>query len=147
MKSSIDKFKGLLESKCNLFKKMQTLILEQKELLEQNDIDGLNSKCHHGEEIVAALKDIDYEIARLESETDSIEILKGGRENKELKNLLNKAIGYAKKNEALTKELAGRLMEARQEIREKLDGTVTLSQINGYRPYSTNYPIYVDKRN
>ncbi len=147
MKSPVDEFKGLLESKCALLKKMETLLLERKELLDQNDIDGLNSKCHEGDKIVDALKDIDYEIARLESETDSIKITRGGRESKELKNLLNKAIGFARKNEALTKELADRLMEARQKIREKLEGTVTLSQINGYRPYSANPPIYVDKRN
>lgn len=147
MKSPIEKFKGLLESKCTLFKKMETLLLEQKELLEQNDIDGLNSKCREGDKIVAALKDIDYEIARLESEADSAEIARGGHEDKELKILLNKAIGYARKNEALTRELAGRLMEARREIREKIEDTVTMSQISGYRPYSTNPPIYVDKRN
>jgi hypothetical protein len=147
MKSPAEEFKDLLESKCALFKKMETLLVEQKKLLERNDIDGLNSKSRESDEIVAALKDIDYEIARLESQADFAEIAGDRHEDRELKNLLNKAIGYARKNEALTKELAERLMQARREIKEKIEGTVTMSRITGYRPYSTNPPIYVDKRN
>ncbi len=147
MKSFTEESKGLLESRCDLFNKMQTLLLEQKELLEKNDITGFNSKCDDGDKIVAALKDIDHGIARLESTADFTETAKDGPDNKKLKNLLDKVIGYARKNEALTIGLADHLMEARQEIREKLEGTVTMSQIGGYRPYSANSPIYVDKRN
>ena len=147
MKSPAGEFKNLLESKCALFKKMETLLIEQKKLLERNDIEGLNGKSRETDEIVASLKDIDYEIARLESEADFAEIMAGGHEDKKLKILLNKAIGYARKNEALTRELAKRLMQARREIKEKIEGTVNMSRISGYRPYSTNPPIYVDKRN
>ena len=147
MKSFSDKFNGLLEVRCDHLKKMQTLLLEQKELLEKNNIAGFNSKCDDGDKIVAALKDIDHGIARLESTADFTESAKDGPDNEKLKNLLDKAIGYARENEVLTIGLTGHLMEARQEIREKLEGTVAMSQIGGYRPYSANSPVYVDKRN
>lgn len=147
MKSPAEEFKDLLESKCALFKKMETLLVKQKKLFLQNDIDALNSKSRESDEVVAALKNIDYEIARLESDADFAKIMAGGHEDRESKILLNKAIGYARKNEALTRELAEHLLQARGEIREKIEGTVTMSRISGYRPYSTNPPIYVDKRN
>lgn len=147
MKSCADKFMCLLESKCDLFKKMQTLFLEQKELLEKNDIAGFNSRCDEGDKIVAALKDIDYEIARLESTAGLTETAKENHDAGRLKNLLDKATGYARKNETVARELAARLTGAHQEIREKLEGTVLMSQVGGYRPFSANSPIYVDKRN
>jgi hypothetical protein len=147
MKNPEDKLKGLLESRCDLYSKMQKLLSEQKELLEQKNIDGFNGKCDDGDKIVSALKNIDYEIARLESIGDITEAAKGDHENKKLRNLLNRAVEYARKNEVLAKELAGHLTEARQEIREKLEGTITMSRIGGYRPFSANHPIYVDKRN
>ncbi len=147
MKSPEDKLKGLLESRCDLFNKMQKLLSEQKELLEQNNIAGFNSKCDDGDKIVTTLKNIDYEIARLESIGDITEAAKGDPDNEKLRNLLNRAVEYARENEALTRELAGRLTGARREIMEELEGTVTMSRIGGYRPFSTNHAIYVDKRN
>lgn len=147
MKNREDKLKGLLESKCDLFNEMQKLLSEQKELLEQKNIDGFNSKCDDGDKIVSALKNIDYEIARLESISDVTAAAKGDHSNEKLRNLLNRAVGYAQQNEALARELAGRLTDSRREIMDELEGTVTMSRIGGYRTFSENHPIYVDKRN
>ncbi len=147
MKNPEDKLKGLLESKCELFNKMQKLLSEQKELLEQNDIAGFNGKCDDGDKIVTTLKNIDYEIARLESIGDIMEAAKSDPDNEKLRNLLNRAVEYAGENEMLIRELAGRLTGARREIMEELESTVTMSRIGGYKPFSANHPIYVDKRN
>lgn len=147
MKNPEDILRGLLECKCDLFNKMQKLLSEQKELLEQNNIDGFNSKCDDGDKIVSALKNIDYEIARLESIGDITEAAKSDPDNEKLRNLLDRAVEYAGESEALIRELAGRLTGARREIMEELESTVTMSRIGGYRPFSTNQPIYVDKRN
>lgn len=134
----------LLESKRNLFENMENILLEQKKLLEKKEIEEFRERCATVDNIIEKIKNIDYDIARHETDDISLSgMLNSG--DSEIKKILGGLTRISKRNFDLVDELTERLKMSSQQLREELGETVEMSKIGGYKSATQPSPVYFDK--
>ncbi|MEE9555563.1 MAG: hypothetical protein V3W18_14850 [candidate division Zixibacteria bacterium] len=146
MNDYISELTGQLKIKRNHIIDMEKLLHQQEIQLDNRDYEGFGQICHKVDRIVAELKNIDYEIAVLESSNTSDNHL-NPYEDQKIADIISQMKEKAEENKALLNKLAGRLIESRITLRKELDNTVAMGRISGYRPFENNSPVYYDKRN
>ncbi len=146
MSARNNRLKELLEAKYNLMKMMQDVISEQETMFKEKDWDRLNTRCTDVENMISKLKDIDFEIARLEDQMGETKIidLAGGMEAYRV--FFDNISELAQKNRSAIIKLAKNMENARNDVKKQLNEIVANCQIGGYRPYSDEQPYYIDKQ-
>ena len=134
----------LLESKRQLFEEIEKNRQEQLELLKDSSYERFYAGTAAVDHIIEKIKNIDYDIARLESDEFSLAGLVDSGDI-EVKKLVYSIIKLAKKNNDLTGELINSLRKSHTELKAELDSTVEMSQIGGYKPSDRPSPAYFDK--
>lgn len=141
-----DKLKKLLEAKCNLFGNMEEILTEQKELLESGKFSTFQDKSGHVDKVIEKVKNIDYDIAKLESSYDDFSNFVTGNDNApEIKNILINAFQSVKNSQDLLMELVKTLSESHKAIKDELGDIVAMSSISGYKPAVAPSPVYLDE--
>ncbi len=141
-----DELKKLLEDKCNLFGSMEEILTEQKELLENGNFNSFQNKSGQVDKVIEKVKNIDYDIARLESSYDDFSNYVTGNDNApEIKKILINAFHSVKNSHDLLIELVKTLSESRNAIKDELGDTVAMSSISGYKPAVAPSPVYLDE--
>jgi len=143
----VNRLQQSLEKKLSHFEIMEDLLLKQKQMLDKNDYRGFDKLCDEVDSIVRLLKDLDYEIAILESTVDPdserTEItLDGG-----LRKLIFEVRAKALENRQFLDSLAESLLDSKDKVKKELEETVALGKISGYKPIIADRPVYFDKRN
>ncbi|UCC79415.1 MAG: hypothetical protein JSW64_14275 [Candidatus Zixiibacteriota bacterium] len=134
----------LLKAKKSLFEDMEKILLEQKNLLGKKEIEGFRGKCEIVDEIIEKIKNIDYDIACLETDDVSLSgMLNSG--DKEIKKILGSITGISKRNFELMDELTERLKMSYRDLKGELGETVEMSKIGGYKTATQPSPVYFDK--
>jgi len=135
---------NLLESKRSLFEDMGKVLVAQKKILVENKFDKFHDKCEKVDDIIEEIKNVDYDIAYLESGDESLSrMINAG--NVEVKELLNDIIKISKRNHQLMDGLAEKLNESYQHLKEELGDTVDKCRISGYKTATQPSPVYFDK--
>ena len=147
MSDYISELTGHLQAKQNYIIEMEKLLRQQEILFEQMDYIGFGEICNKVDRIVVELKNLDYEIAILESSMTQRAEPYDPFEDEKITALLARIKGKAEDNRELLNGLAGKLVESRNRVRKELDDTVALGRISGYRPYEKNIPVYSDETN
>ena len=141
-----DELKKLLEAKCNLFENMEETLAEQKELLENGNFDSFQDKSGHVDKVIEKVKNIDYDIARMELISDEFSNFMTGNDNApEIKKILINAFQSAKNSQDLLIELVKTLSESHKAIKNELGDTVAMRRISGYKPAVAPSPVYLDE--
>lgn len=120
-----EKLKSNLEARYVLLDKMRTILIRQKELLQAGAISDCSDRCGQVDDIIASLKDRDYEIARLELLSDDVEITAIVGRDRELRNLIRKTAGVTERNAGLVDELAVSLLNIRNPGEQRHKETVS----------------------
>ena len=141
------KMKEQLEAKLAHINNMEKILRRQNELIDADDFTEFDKLCDQADRVVAEMKNIDYEIAILESSSDSGSKSIDPLKDAQISGLFSEMLGKAENNRELLSTLAEKLIESKNRIRKELDNTVALRQISGYMPYNQNTPVYFDKRN
>ena len=136
----------LLESKRQLFEKMQIILNEQKQLLIEKELDKFFKKSEMVDNIIGKIKNIDYDIARRESE-DENPLKMVYSDDTEVKILLEDIMTISKRNRSLIDQLTEDLKKSYRELKEELGDTVAMSRIEGYKTATKPSPVYFDKIN
>ena len=139
------KLAKLLDSKLNLFEKMEIFLLEQKHHLEEKKYAAFREKSDDIDIIIANIKNIDYDIARCESNDDEIADLINSGKDDEIRAKLHEAMRIAERNHDLMDELAGKLRYLQDELKEALGDNIEMSKISGYKAITQPSPVYFDK--
>ena len=139
------KLAKLLDSKLQLFEKMEIFLLEQKHLLEEKDFDAYRKKSADIDAIIANIKNIDYDIARCESNDDEITALINSGKDSEIQARLGEAVKIAERNHELMDELSNKLKYLQGELKDALGDNIEMSKIGGYKSLSQPSPVYFDK--
>jgi hypothetical protein len=135
---------SLLESKRGLFKDMEKVLNAQKKLLAENEFDRFCDKSDDVDGIIEKIKNVDYDIAYLESGDESLSrMINTG--NVEVKKLLNDIIKISKRNHDLVDELTEKLNKSYQHLKKELGDTVDRCRIGGYKTAAQPSPVYFDK--
>lgn len=141
-----DKLVKLLEGKCKLLGNMEEILTEQKELLESDKFSSFQDKSDYVDQVIENVKNIDYDMARLESISDDLSNFMTGNDNApEIKKILTNAFKSAKNSHDLIIELVKSLSESHKAIKEELGDTVAMSSISGYKPAVAPSPVYLDE--
>ncbi|UCE67823.1 MAG: hypothetical protein JSU85_07400 [Candidatus Zixiibacteriota bacterium] len=144
MNNSRAKLVTHLESKRRLFQDMEKTLIEQENLLKKKEFDGFRDKSEMIDSIIEKIKNIDYDIARLESDDTSLSRMAISGDD-EIKKILDGIIKISKRNYGLMDELAEILNKSYQDLKEKLGDTVEMSKISGYKTSTQPSPVYFDK--
>jgi len=143
VRSVSTKMEGLLEKKLDLLMQIEEALLEEGQHLTDEAVEELSTKVARVDQLIAEIKNIDYDIAFIEAS----ESTEAGKMNKRTGELTAKIQASARKNEASLGEIIGRLGEARNKVKSELEDIVPKSQISGSKPHSGNKPFYIDSRN
>jgi chromosome segregation ATPase len=134
----------LLEAKRSLFEEMNKILLEQKNLLVEKEIEEFRERCETIDDIIEKIKNIDYDIARLETDDMSLSgMLNSG--DSEIKKILGSVTRISKRNFDLIDELTERLKTSCRDLKGELGDTVEMSKIGGYKAATQPSPVYFDK--
>lgn len=141
-----DELKKLLEAKCNIFGNMEEILTVQKELLKDGNFNAFRDKSGQVDKVIEQIKNIDYDIARLESSYDDFSNFVTGNDNApEIKKIPINAFQSVKNSQDLLMELVKTLSESHKAIKDELGDIVAMSSISGYKPAVAPSPVYLDK--
>jgi hypothetical protein len=107
----------LLDSKLRLFEKMEIFLIEQKHLLEERNFDAFRERSDNVDIIIGRIKDIDYDLARCESNDDEIAELINSNKDGEIQARLREAVKIAERNHDLMDEVSARLKSLKGELK------------------------------
>jgi hypothetical protein len=138
------KLKSLLQSKSLLLEDIEGLLRQEEGLLEAGKPKAISAKCNEVTSLTKKLENINSSIASFDT---SLYHQLDGAEDQSLRLLSIKIARQMETNRLLMESLVDRALKSRDKIRRKLDDTVFASQISGYKPYTGNSPIYLDRRN
>lgn len=147
MSGYIDQLKIHLQKKRSRLEDMEKIFHIQDQRLDENDHVVFGRLCDRVDGIILELKNIDYEIARLESSSEVESVIYDSLHDNELACLFAEIGEKARRNDDLLRRLADKLIISKGEIKKELDNTVAGRQLKGYRPFERENPIYYDKRN
>jgi len=136
----------LLESKRRLFEDMEKILTEQKNLLKEKELHGFRDKSEIVDDIIEKIKNVDYDIACLESDDENLSRMIDAGDD-EVKKILNDIIKILRRNHSLMDELTGDLKKCYQELKRELGDTVEMGRISGYKTATQPAPVYFDKIN
>jgi hypothetical protein len=108
-----EKLKRNLEARHELLDSMKTILVRQHELLQAGAISDCCARCGEVDDVIASLKERDYEIARLEMLSGDVDIIAYIEKDRELRNLVRKTAGVTLRNAGLVDELAVSLVKYR----------------------------------
>jgi hypothetical protein len=135
----------LLDSKLRLFEKMEIFLIEQKHLLEERNFDAFRERSDNVDIIIGRIKDIDYDLARCESNDDEIAELINSNKDGEIQARLREAVKIAERNHDLMDEVSARLKSLKGELKGAPGKNIEAAGLGGYKPVNHPSPAWFDK--
>jgi hypothetical protein len=143
VKSITLKLENLLEKKLELLGRINRGMCEGIETLSESDLEDLLSIIAKNDEMAQAVKNLDYDIAKIEAaETAAAAIL-----SKRANELLAQIDDIARKNESAYSELIDKLSVLKKQVRSKLDDTLHQERRSGYKPPVNKKAYFIDRLN
>jgi len=142
MKPISQKLENLLAEKLDLIRRMEAILNEEIAQLSEKTLDDLSLRINLNDEAITAIKNIDYEISRIEAGEGS----EASQMSAKAKLLIADIIDITRRNESKIVELIEKLNEMKGKAKEGLVNTVKGGQISGYKPSKDSRAYFVDKR-
>jgi lipopolysaccharide biosynthesis regulator YciM len=134
----------LLELKLDLFENMGNILTEQKEHLDKKEIDRFCEKSDEVDNLIEKVKNADYDIARLESIDESVAGMVNSDDD-EIRKIVNSILRISRKNQKLMDELADKLNDSYQDLKDALGNAFETGKIRTYKNVTQPSPAYFDK--
>lgn len=135
-----------MRSKQALFETMEKLLLEQESLLADGEFQKLNEKSDEVEKVISEIKNLDYEMAMIESTGEISEVSGTSDRVNRLDNVPDRINDLARRNQTILGKIADNLAEARDKIRLELGETVAMNRIKGYLFHTATAPVFFDQK-
>lgn len=142
MKPVSTKLEKLLREKLELLHRMESALSEQIAQLSENNLDDLSSRIDQNDEVMAAIKNIDYEIARIEAsegkDAAGISAIAGS--------LVAGIAELSSGNESKLVELIEKLSELKKKASAVPENNVKGRKIAGYKSSRDGRAINIGKK-
>jgi hypothetical protein len=136
------KLEKLLREKLELLHRMESALSEQIAQLSENNLDDLSSRIDQNDEVMAAIKNIDYEIARIEAsegkDAAGISAIAGS--------LVAGIAELSSGNESKLVELIEKLSELKKKASAVPENNVKGRKIAGYKSSRDGRAINIGKK-
>jgi flagellar biosynthesis/type III secretory pathway chaperone len=142
VKPASAKLENLLKEKLSLLQKMDSFLSDEIAHISEEATDDISKRIERNDEVISTIKNIDYEIARIEASegTDAPQISVGAR-------LLNEEINkVTQRSESKVVELVEKLGEMRNKAKTGLKKSVQAGPSAGYKPGKDGRAFLADKR-
>jgi hypothetical protein len=130
-----------LESKRCHLEGMEKTLIEQAELIRKQKFDDFREKSEHLDHVIEIIKNIDYEIARIETDDLNLSgMINSG--DSDVRKVIGGIIRVSRKNLGLMSELSDTLTETYRLVKEECGDNIEKGELRGYEGNSGAASVY-----